>query len=179
MRIAPSLLSFLTRRACAQNDDELERALSELAHITKTETARAELAASALRRERAAAAAAALGEADAELERRLAAPASPVSSWANVEHEDAPAREERGGLSWTDDISPRSEPDGGDGNAAASSGGAEEAVRVLTAKLLEQRRARAAASATRIAQLAQHRKCVCACAHPFLGLPFERTHTLT
>jgi hypothetical protein len=103
-----------------------------------------------LRRERAAAAAAALGEADAELERRLAAPASPVSSWAKVEHE------ERGGLSWTEDISPRSEPDGGSG----SGGGAEEAVRSLTAKLLEQRRARAAASATRIAQLAQHRKCV-------------------
>lgn len=153
-----------------QNDEELERTLHELQVITKAETARAEKAAADLRRERALASAALLRESDAELERRMASP--PASAQESPRHEaPAPA------FTW------ESTPFGGDdqqqappaaddttsGRAAATDGGgAEAAVHALTSKLLEQRRARAQASAQHIAQLAHQRGCAtpCWCAPP-------------
>ena len=127
--------------------------------INAGETARAARAAAELRAERAeraaAVAAACLHESDAELERRLASPAtSAAASPASVAAAGSPA-----GLSWTDDNAE---------DEASPKSGAEDAICALTSKLLEQRRARAAASAKRITQIAYHRdKCApsssCAC----------------
>jgi hypothetical protein len=127
----------------AQNDEELERVVGELQARDARDTAREAHAAEAKRRrdESAAQTVNALREADSELERRqrMVAP--------------APAMAGENSFSWTEDTSPedtspRSEPE---------SSGAHQAAQAVS-KLLEQRRARAAASATRIAQLAQHRR---------------------
>ena len=124
-----------------QNDEELERTLNELQSITKAETDRAAKAVEELRRERALATSALLREADAELERRLSSPPDSERS-----REEAPATAFGEGA----DVQP----------ADDSSGGAEAVVLALTSKLLDQRRARALASAQKIAQLAHQRKCV-------------------
>jgi hypothetical protein len=129
--------------------------------IAKAESLRAEQAAAALRRERAAAAAACLHESDAEFERRLAAPAAAAAA------ETPPPQVGGGGAPWSAgwdrDFSPLSELAGDDADYASGGGEAGAAAaqfRTLTASLLDKRRARAAASAQRIAQLAQDRKCV-------------------
>ena len=123
--------------------------------ITKAETARAEKAAADLRRERALASAALLRESDAELERRLSSP--PESAQHSPRHAaPAPA------------FGFESSPFGDDESTAAavseneSNGGAEAAVQALASKLLEQRRARARASAERFAQQAHKKECVLA-----------------
>ena len=131
----------MVRGGHIQNDEELERTLNELQSITKAETARAAKAVEELRRERALATSALLREADAELERRLSSPPDSERS-----REEAPATAFGEGA----DEQP----------ADDSSGGAEAVVLALTSKLLDQRRARALASAQKIAQLAHQRKCV-------------------
>lgn len=143
------MLAFAARLAdicCSQNDEELERTLNELQVITKAETARAEKAAEELRRERALASAALLRESDAELERRLSSPAASMQS--SPRHE-APE------TAWVWESTPF---EAAEQSQEGSSGAAEAAVVALTSKLIEQRRARALASATRIAQLAHQRK---------------------
>ena len=133
-----------------QNDEELERTLNELQSITKAETARAAKAVEELRRERALAASALLREADAELERRLSSPPDSERS-----REEAPATAFGEGA---DDRADNTI--GGGDSETVNSGGAEAVMRALTSKLLDQRRARALASAQKIAQLAHQRKCV-------------------
>ena len=123
----------------------------------KRETARAERLSVELKQARAAASALMMHESDAELARRLAAPAAGAEQRADSPPLCSP-------LSWTAEDSP---PRGGGGggeeadsaDAAGGTGSAQDAVRSLAAKLLEQRRARAAESVARIAQLAHHRKC--------------------
>lgn len=145
----------------AQNDEDLERTFHQLQVITKAETARAEKAAADLRRERALASAALLRESDAELERRMSS-TSPPESAQHSPRQAAPAPA----------FGFDSSPFGDDKSTAAavseteSNGGAEAAVQALASKLLEQRRARARASAERFAQQAHHKtECVPAALH--------------